>query len=428
MENMAEVLNAVPSSILIDFFRNTVEKLERYACGNEYCNETGEAQAAVDSLAVLRLRLIQVQLETLHHVVEDYNSRSQGSHISLESVQIALRQIGESRRDGECCNDGDKCLYEAMQRMNEAARLAFVRSVINAFQEDLDERKLLGKRQEDEVDDPSIHSTISRQEILEYFGLVIVALTMHEVQQYLTYGGQIDFSGNSSSCRQQAQDEELSTPETRLLLLKGLFLRAVIGHSRTENPTVFILREAKRLLLPDSTSSSANSNNDEQVRSTDDEEFLRVFENYLSAVRVAKENAISSWNLSHLDRDGVTRVVSVTYSEITPMDAGEATSTMSLPPQQSIMDEHRESEQRQNLSMARKVSQIQQELLDQLLVMDEDDRALTLKEAKEAHDNFLKEALSIPPGPQRILFMQSIDEESQKKLIMHKLWESQLAK
>ena len=110
------------------------------------------------------------------------------------------------------------------------------------------------------------------------------------------------------------------------------------------------------------------------------------------------------------------------------MDAGEATSTMSLPPQQSIMDEHRESEQRQNLSMARKVSQIQQELLDQLLVMDEDERALTLKEAKKAHDTFLKEALSIPPGPQRILFMQSIDEESQKKLIMHKLWESQLAK
>lgn len=427
MENMAEELNPVPSSILIDFFRNTVEKLERYACGNEYCNETGEAQAA-DSLAVLRLRLIQVQLETLHHAVEDYNSRSQGSVISTESVQRALRQVGETKRDGEDCNDNDKCLYESMQRMNEAARLAFVRSVINAFQEDLEERKLFGKRQEDDDDDPSINSTISRHEILEYFGLVIVALSMREVQQYLTYGGQIDFSGNSSSCQQQARDEQLSTPETRLLLLKGLFLRAVIGHFRTENPTVFVLREAKRLLLPDSTSSSTNSSNDDQVRSTNDEEFLRVFENYLSAVRVAKENAISSWNVSHLDRDGVTRVVSVTYSEISPMDAGEGTSAMSSPPQPSIMDEHRESEQRQNLSMARKVSQIQQALLDQLLGMDEDDRAFTLKEAKETHDNFLKEALSIPAVPQRILFMQSIDEESQKKLIIHKLWESKLAK
>jgi len=108
------------------------------------------------------------------------------------------------------------------------------------------------------------------------------------------------------------------------------------------------------------------------------------------------------------------------------MDAGEATSPMSLPPRQSVMDEHRESEQRKNLSMARKASEMQQTLMDQLLVMDEDDRALVLREAKEAHDNFLKEALSIPPGPQRILFMQSIEEENQKKLIMHRLWESKM--
>jgi hypothetical protein len=326
--------------------------------------------------------------------------------------------------DGEGCNDGEECLYESMQRMNEAARLAFVRSVINAYQKEI-ERKMFGKRQEIEeaVGDPLINSSISRQEMLEYFGLVIVALSMDDVQRYLAYGGQIDFSEVSSSFQKQA--DEHSAPETRLLVLQGLFLRAVKGLSITENPTVFILREAKRLLLTETTSSST----DEQERSKDDgdEEFLRVFENYLSAVRVARENAISSSNLKDLDHDGVTRVVSVTYSEISPMDVGEATSPMSLPPQQSVMDEHRESEQRKNLSMARKASEMQQTLMDQLLVMDEDDRALALREAKEARDNFLKEALSIPPGPQRILFMQSIDEENQKKLIMHRLWESKIA-
>jgi len=424
MENLTE-LYTVPSSILIEFFRKTVEKLDRYACGNEYCSETGEVQAVADSLAVLRMRLIQVQLETLHQIVEDYNSRSaKDSLISIESVQVALRQVGKSRMDGEGCNDGGECLYESMQRMNEAARLAFVRSVINAYQEEI-EQKVFGKRQENEEaeGDPLISSSISRQEMLEYFGLVIVALSMDDVQRYLANGGQIDFSGNSSSLQQQA--DEHSSPETRLLVLQDLFLRAVKGRSITENPTVFILREAKRLLLTETTTSSSN---DDQERSKDDdgEEFLRVFENYLSAVRVARENAISTSSLSDLDHDGVTRVVSVTYSEISPMDAGEATSPMSLPPRQSVMDEYRESEQRKNLSMARKASEMQQTLMDQLLVMDEDDRALVLREAKEAHDNFLKEALSIPPGPQRILFMQSIEEENQKKLIMHRLWESKM--
>jgi hypothetical protein len=424
MARLAEINPAVPSSIIVAFFRRSTEKLERYARGSEYVYNQGsteeEVPSAADSLGELRRLLIQVQLKTLHHVVEDYNSsnngdnKSQVSFISAESVQLALRKVGENRMD-----DDGNCLYEPMQTMNEAARLAFARSVITAYRHHLDP-KIYFNRQEEMEDGDRATSMISRQEMLEFFGLVMVALSMEEVQCYLNTGRNIDFSGNLTSVQEQPQAAELSDPDMRLSLLQGLFLRAVLGRSVPENPTVFVLREASRVLVPGTISS-----NDLQKRTNDDEEFLRAFENYLSAVRVARENAISFSQLSDLDQDGVTRVVSVTYSEKSPNTEGEA--TVSLPPQLSVMDEHKESAQRKNLVMARKAAEMQQALLDQLLKMDEEDRQLTLRDAKEAHDNFLKEALSITPGPQRVLFMQSIDEEKQKKLIMHKLWESMLA-
>jgi hypothetical protein len=75
------------------------------------------------------------------------------------------------------------------------------------------------------------------------------------------------------------------------------------------------------------------------------------------------------------------------------------------------MDEHKESERSKNLLMARKAAEMQQKLLDQLLTMVAEDWQLTLRDATEANDIFLKEALSITPGPQRVLFMQSINEE-----------------
>jgi hypothetical protein len=424
MARLAVIKPEVPSSILVAFFRRSTEKLERYARGSEYImynkGNTEEEVPSAGSLGELRRNLIQLQLEALHHVVDDYNSsnigdnKSQDSIISTESVQLVLRKVGESKMD-----DDGNCLYEPMQTMNEAARLAFARSVITVYRYHLDP-EVYCNRQEEMEDDERATLMVSRQEMLEFFGLLRVALSMDEVQCYLSAGRKIDFSGNSASLQEQPQATEISDHDMRLSLLQGLFLRAVLGRSVTENPTVFVLREASRLLVPGTISS-----NDKQKRTNDDEEFLRAFENYLSAVRVARENAISSSQLSDLDQDGVTRVVSVTYSEKSPIIDDEA--TLPLPPQLSVMDEHKESEQRKNLLMARKAAEMQQKLLDQLLTMNEEDRQLTLRDAKEANDIFLKEALSITPGPQRVLFMQSIDEEKQKKLIMHKLWESMLA-
>ena len=38
----------------------------------------------------------------------------------------------------------------------------------------------------------------SRQELLEYFGLFIVAVEIEEVQRYISSGELIDFSGNAA--------------------------------------------------------------------------------------------------------------------------------------------------------------------------------------------------------------------------------------
>jgi len=70
---------------------------------------------------------------------------------------------------------------------------------------------------------------------------------------------------------------------------------------------------------------------------------------------------------------------------------------------------------------------MQQEILGQLLSMDEQDRDANLQAAKEAHDAFLQGALELPMGPERVEYLRSVDPNTQRLLVMHKLWSSFLA-
>ena len=413
-----EAVEPVPTSLLLDYFHRSTEVLGRYARKSVLIRSNVEEQPP--SIEELRRLLIQVQMDVLHDVVNDYNSSTNNADnnsskdiaMSIENVQLALRKVGQNEDDED--DDADDTLRQPMQQMHNAARNAFARSVLTSYQLDLDSYV---HNTEDEEATSVCDRYATRQELLEYFGLFIVAVEIDEVQCYISSGEPIDFSGNAASLQQaKAREASISSPEKRLSLLQSLILRAVLGQSVIQDPIAFVVEAATRILSPDDT-------NAEQWTNNDDEEFSQALDNYMSAIRVCRENASAFSNLSDYDQDGVTRVVSVKYSE----KSYEENTTASMPPQSSFMTEHKESEQRKDLVLARRAAEMQQTLLAQLLMMEDAERLHTLREAKEAHDEFLHEALSIPSGPQRVLFVQSVDEEKQKKLIMHKLWESMLA-
>jgi hypothetical protein len=79
------------------------------------------------------------------------------------------------------------------------------------------------------------------------------------------------------------------------------------------------------------------------------------------------------------------------------------------------------------LKMAAQAASMQQKILDEFMSMSERDRNEQLTKARKAHDLFLQDAMALPPGPQRIEFLQNISSEQQKLLLIHKLWESRLS-
>jgi hypothetical protein len=96
-------------------------------------------------------------------------------------------------------------------------------------------------------------------------------------------------------------------------------------------------------------------------------------------------------------------------------------------PRKEAIAEQGQNEQRRELEMARDAAALQQNILRELESMNEEERTATLETAKQVNNDFLQRAMEIPPGPDRIAFMRSIDWETQRKLLMHKLWTSMLA-
>jgi hypothetical protein len=70
---------------------------------------------------------------------------------------------------------------------------------------------------------------------------------------------------------------------------------------------------------------------------------------------------------------------------------------------------------------------LQQEILGELLNMCDEERDAKLKLAKQEADKFIQQAMQMPPGPERVSFLRSVDPETQKLMAMHKLWGNMLA-
>ena len=115
--------------------------------------------------------------------------------------------------------------------------------------------------------------------------------------------------------------------------------------------------------------------------------------------------------------DGTTRVVKVSHKEV-DSDAPSA---------QKGNIEMKEREERKQMDMARQMAVMQQDILAELLSWDEEERKEQLAFCKQVRDEFVQQAMSVPPA-QRAAFMTTVNPDLQRKLIMLKLWDDMVAR
>jgi hypothetical protein len=382
----------VPPSILVSFFDKTAEALDKVSI---VCSQ---------SLFDIRHILLKEQLLLLEQVVDDFNNdnsiNEDISLVSTEKVRNALKDVASS---------GKHSVIQAMNRMNESARLAFARLALQS--EDL--------RDIDNRSDFLISSQpMKREDLLEFFGLCTVSLRLPNVREHILNGTPLF---NGSECIDD--NTSLTFPDQRFNEVQRMILRA-IGYDPEH-----AVNEINCLLYLDGYVVSHYK---------DDEEVTNAISQMTGTMNILLRYAtIQSTNdalFSERNCDGCTRVVSVTYTEKlideeSGKDVAIISSDPSLAPSTEVMEDtigSEEVKQIEELRLARDASRLQQEILDELLTMRDEERESMLDDAKKVSNLVLSHALTLPTGSERILFLQSIEEQDKKRMMMHKLWNNML--
>jgi len=384
---------SVPREVISSFFNKSTSELMGMK------PELVHGDSKLLSLGDHRQSLLQIQIEQLKRVVEEYNINS-SNPITLEEAQTSLKIVG---LPGE---ETDEELKLAMESMNQAARLAFAKSVVHAewIYDCLEEEKRPIRVLKKEKD-----GRFQRDDIMEFCALCLAAMHLTEVLNYLQTGfPPVRASGEGLSLDPA---EKGRIPPERMERIHNLIFRAV-GYEPK-----YATEEIKRIFFDFQMGSGAPS---EHAGDTELNERFAFFVAKMGEA-VTNANLGGTSHLSDVDSGGVTRVVSVSYSE--KFVDGDGTNAVGAP-SESIMQEQEDVRQQEQIAQAKQAADLQQSILHDLLSLDDAEREEALIQAKEAHENFIKRALELEPGPERIEFMTSIDEATQRKLLQYKLWEN----
>lgn len=409
---------------------STLQSYPTIECRNDFLrpleNTDGTYRVPI-SLSEQRTLLLQVQI----HILEDVLSRQDTMSFTLQDIQEHLRSMGQNDFTHLTSDSNEqKGLTQKMNVMNEAARMAFVRSVLYAEMVWLTTQEHYSERNNSNnhlVKDWPIDYRKSRRQyrrsiedgpldrdaVIEYCGLCIAAVNLDEVQSYIESGRDMFESHLESSCISPSIHSKVST-QHRILLLQQLMFCA-IGFEPNYGG-----EELRRILQQGFDGTEAN-----------DHELGEQISTYLLSMQTAAQNAMRSSEfigLSDEQSGGVTRVVSVNYSEKTLTDGViDHARGGNVAPSKVKMEEHEEDEvqQHQDLKIAAKAASLQNSILEELESMDEQTRCEVLLKAKELHENVMSIVLSLDSGLERVQYLQTeISPEDQRLLLIHKLWEN----
>jgi hypothetical protein len=170
---------------------------------------------------------------------------------------------------------------------------------------------------------------------------------------------------------------------------------------------LLVTQEITRIFIDPATSFQNEFSNDEEAKN--------VFNQLISQMQAAVANA-SSPTLSDKDEGGFTSVVSVKFSEV----GGDGDGIANAPKKMAIELSHQE--QIRQIRLASQAKALQEELLKEIEELSPSERASKLEHAKQVSNETLLKMSELPPGNERLQFLQSIDSETSRLLTVYKLW------
>lgn len=366
----------VPDNLLLSFFQQCQKVLVELDCKEALRSETW-------TTAECRRFLLDKQRYVLSATLSSYNQKStERSRVSTEAFQERLANINNEFISAE--------MKAAMAENDAAARQALCKLMLYSE-----------THRESPGQDLQNDGKLNRSKLLEYLGLCQSAITLECVEQYLTANTPL-FDDLEVPINEPTA---MAYPQKRLEKVQQILARAV-----GLEPS-FVTSELTRIFIDPATAATCEY--------ADDQECRDVFRRLIVQMQTAVANASllgGPTTLSDRDEGGVTRVVAVQYSEVGDGSTSDAPkkNTMELP----------QEEQLRQIRMASQAKQLQEELLSQLEDLAPEDRKEKLKYAKQVSDDFLQSVMNLPPGPERVRFLQTVDPEKSKLLTMYKLWVS----
>jgi hypothetical protein len=407
----------VPDALIVHFFEAATKGLDNIV---DISNSRHRPPRHL-SLADCKRYVLELQKEVLQETLQDYNEKHE-SAVTIDEAQQALAELNPL--------EPNSALSVSRTTMEEAARCALCRLVLYT--------EIHWEADKDDDDDGisrnlQTQGHLDRAKLLDMIALCQTAIKLPEVQQYLADG--------SPFFLEQPTTDNLTTlpvpnnkeptimkfPQARLEKIQRY-----IAQSIGWDPD-FLSRELRRLFVtPDNTPATTNDPNDHWAR--DPEVTTRfhqlIKEMSLAVSKATLQSSTSGHPLSDVEEGGVTRVISVQCTEL-PFDTvlnkdhdGHGPMGVSAPGKITIDPHLSEEEQKRQLRLASEATKLQQEILQELMNMTEEQRNQQLWEAEQATEEFLQNTLALPPGMERIAYLQSVDPHTSKLLAIHKLWQT----
>jgi len=348
-----------------------------------------------------RSRIMRAQMSALDEVLLDWDATAR------DDVQAVLRQIGEGdftyvSLDSDESNEQNE-LINAMNKTNDLARRAFGNSVLFVewqfdHQSIQSSRSLMADRD------------LDKSSILEYCALTTSSIHLDCVQEFLEKGSDL-FPATDENQKRNVADHD--TVKIRLEYLQRLIWRALGWDPE------FASSQLRQLFSSHDQSSSVIMT---------DSAVAEALTKYVSTMTVAINNSAAI----PMNDDGITRVINVSYSEkivTVPqnMDNEDSTIASLSAPTSNAMHEHSSVQQRHQLDIAQKTTQLQQQIWNEFEGLSSGEQVKTIEKAEKLQKQFLEKVMNTQPGPDRVLLMQNLSGEEQKLLVLHKLWIAQHA-
>ena len=433
----------IPSTLLLHYFEIAQHKLGQ----QQWLDEEDELQEVSNDRDISwhRNQIVKSQLESLDEAISKWQQDSKDIQIvDKDYMQSVLRQIGlgdytcvtydipssnNETTNQEVEEEQQQLLKTKVEETNELARRSFARSVLVLEWRRLE--SLDGSESRNLQDDSN---NIDGKSILEYCGLVMAAVRLPEVQKYLQSGNNdfihtLNYNGKTSLSNNDDKEScDNKSVQERLLHIQKLYWHSLGWKSNHAS------NQLKCLLLGEESNSTFDS-------ILKDSKVMETLTQYISEMTVATTNADISNKYGNNDdgdnnandassnNDGTTRVVSVSYSEKIITANGDMTTENSLSttaeaPTSNKIDEHALSQQRREMDTAKATAMLQTKLWEDFQSLPMHEQMKTVAKAKVAHQDLLQKIESTPPGQERIVLMQNMDEEMQRLLVIYKLWSS----